>query len=661
MNTQTTALRTQRFRATATMAGTIPLAYSKREVLFIVGLLMLALAVRFTSVVGPEDSTWVIGSCDDPFVDETAPILATGNPFHFPVFFYPPVAPMIVATNVGVWRVIGGGGELAPQCRIITLMFSVATVGLVYLLGRIWGRSHAFTAALFYAVTMMPVIVQGNVQVYSTFFLVLSLYIALRDDAGTSRCLLCLVGVSLGLGIASKYSPLFFSGILFIPYLLRRISLGNLAPRLASADRPKTSGLPSTAWLVALTVVTAAGWLMLGVGIANRPFIYGLLEAFYNQRMHANPFAHHLPLIARVYDAGLLIAGVTGTGAALLLAIPWIRGTSSLQWAQQVYARHIQWMLPVTCMIVTLAIALALPAVLNIHDFARYFSFIAKAMASGDNGMFPESHPAVSYIAGFIPESIGLPLFIAGLVGLPYAVLARDRRLIAIIACAIPAYAMLELSRVKINRYALEMFPVWCLLAAIWLGDLWQKRGLLWRSLTLATTIGIAAYSLAYTLAWAAFFAPGNDIQRAAGRWLNRTIPPGSSIGVRSGLLVTGSPELLPPSHFLAQYQEVDYRDRPQYVLLPNGVYAIVLQYMQATRDGYSYTANDWFPSTPSPQDLETLTRLVAGDDYELVREFRRRPAIWGIDLESDSLAGPTWLVEHSPPSGLRVYRRLTR
>jgi hypothetical protein len=248
---------------------------------------------------------------------------------------------------------------------------------------------------------------------------------------------------------------------------------------------------------------------------------------------------------------------------------------------------------------------------------------------------------------------------VAGLVGVGYAALRRDRRALIVLLGAVPGYVVLELARVKVNRYALEMFPLWCVFASLWLGDLWQRAAGRWRLVARAVTVAVAAYSLVYALGWAEFFSPRGNVQHAAGVWLNRTLPKGTTLGVRSPVLVSLSPELLPDARELVGYRLVDYRDAPEYVLLPNGARAVVVQYLDGLRKGYTYTADDWFPSAPSAPDLDVLARIVSEEGWVLAREFSKQPEFLGITVGSGSLTGRTWLVEHSPPSGLRVYRRV--
>jgi Dolichyl-phosphate-mannose-protein mannosyltransferase len=632
------------------------------ERLWVAGLLLLALAARlFASVGVSEGGALVVGECDEPFVQEIAPIVASGNPLYFGVFFYPPVAPVINAGLARLWAILGGGGGLGVQCRAVTLIVSVATVAAVYLLGRLWGPVHGLIAMTLYAVTMIAVVVQGNVQVYSTFFLVLALYCVFRADAEGTTGWLARAGLCLGLGAGSKYSPLFFAGMLGAPFLLSRWG----APRAPEASRGAgptgETGRADRLWQAALAALMAAALVTLWIGVVDRDGVYDHLRQLYARQAHDNPFEYHLPWIDRLYRLVLGGVGLVGGVAAVALLIPRVRGVPAWEWAKGFYGRNRLWIVPAAVLAATFAITVGLPALLNLNDFARHSVFLAKAMASGDNGMFPANRPAVSYIGGYFPESTGVPLFVAGLVGIGYAVLRRDRRALIALLGAVPAYAVLELAHVKVNRYALEMFPLWCVFASIWLGDLWQRADGRRRWLARALPVAVAAYSLVYALAWAEFFSPRGNVQHEAGEWLRRAVPMGTTLGVRSSVLVSSSPELLPDERALAGYRLVDYADAPAYVLVPNGARAVVAQYLDELRHGYAYTANDWFPSEPSAPDLEVLSRIVREDGWVLTREFGKRPEFLGLRVGSGSLTGRTWLVEHSPPGGLSVYRRVGR
>ena len=630
---------------------------SLRELLGIAGLLVFALALREASHLG---SGRIAGACDEPFVQQILPMLQSGNPLHFEVFFYPPVPAFIVAAFAAVWRSLGGGADIAVQCGAIGLLFSVATVGVVGMLGRFWGKQHGLIAMALYAVTMIAVVLQGNVQVYSTFFSCLALYCILRTERDGRMRILVWAGIWLGLAVASKYSPIFFGGILFVPYALQRWAGKPVPDNGMVLDTRKNEGTfvpriwTASSWT--LVVVTCA---TLWITLTAKPLVYTILRHIYERYSHENPFEYHLPWIDRLYYAAIAGVGLVGLTAGVALLIPWLRGMPPWAWARSFFGRNRLWVAPCLALIATIAITIGLPVAFNLNDFARHFVFIAKSRATGDNGIFPEFRPAPSNIGAYIPESIGLPLFVAGLVGMLYVLIRRDKRALILIASAIPVYVALELNRVKVNRFVLELLPLWCLLAAIWVADLIRHRCKAWRIAGLVMAVGIVTSSAAYSLAWAGFFSPRGNVQREAGRWLHATLPPGTSLGARSALLVTGSPELLPDQTFLAPYRLLDYTDRPEYVLLPTVVHEIMLQNLRGLQEGYVYTASDWFPSAPTAEDLTVLAHIVGEDEYVLVKEFRKRPVLFGVEIGSHSLSGRTWYAEHNAASGIRVYRRI--
>lgn len=630
----------------------------RSELPWALSLFVLAFALRGLDVPG---GRWAQHACGAPFIQQVAAIIQSGNPLHFEVFFYPPVPAIIVASFAGVWRVLGGGGEVAVQCGVVGLIFALATVAVVYVLGRFWGRPHGLIAMAFYAVTMSAVLVRhGNVQVYSTFFVSLAMYGVLRSGIDGRIWTCTLAGIWLGLGVASKYSPMFFIGMLLVPHILRRRSSGRVVDGSVcpGLDARKEAFL-ARIWVGSAWVAVGLALAMLWVGLMESEFLYGQLRQIYEQHSHENPFEYHLPWINRLYRAGLAGVGLVGMIWGLAILIPRIHNVPPWEWTRSFFVRNRFWVAPCIGFIVTIVVTMGLPAAFNLNDFTRHFVHIAKGRASGDNGFFPEHRPAPSYIGAYIPESTGVPLYAAGLLGLLYPLLRRDKRVLLLIASAIPAYLVLELSRVKVNRYAMELFPLWCLLSGIWLGDLCQQRRKAWRLAGLAVVLTIVTYSAVYSLAWAEFFNGGGDVRREAGVWLNSTVPTGTSLGAKSALLVTGSPELLPDSGFLAPYRLVDYTEEPEYVLLPNAVHGIVIQYLDGLEKGYTYTADDWFVSTPTATDLDILSRIVREEGYLFVKEFRKRPVIFGMELGSDALTGRTWNAEHSSAIGIRIYRRI--
>src|SRR5262249_11697231 len=144
------------------------------------------------------------------------------------------------ATLSALGGAIGLGGAVSAECRLVSLLVSLATVGLVYLIGRFWGRRHGLIAMALYAVAMLPATVQSNPpQVFATFFLALAIFRVLRALTRGAATALILGGAWLGLGGPSKFPPLFFAGVLLLPQLLRPRSGGPTdAVAVPQARRP---------------------------------------------------------------------------------------------------------------------------------------------------------------------------------------------------------------------------------------------------------------------------------------------------------------------------------------------------------------------------------------------------------------------------------------
>src|SRR5207247_1535357 len=122
-------------------------------------------------------------------------------------FFYPPVAPIIVAS---MWllspSMVQRSFDLEGYCLGITMLFSIGTIVLVYFVGKeLWAPPAGLVAAAFYAVTMIAMDTANSVQSYPTFFLMLAILLCFRSIRNPSPIWLSLMGVCVGLAAASKY------------------------------------------------------------------------------------------------------------------------------------------------------------------------------------------------------------------------------------------------------------------------------------------------------------------------------------------------------------------------------------------------------------------------------------------------------------------------
>jgi len=632
----------------------------KADAVLIALMLVLACALRLAASVEAKDGQWVVWACDAPFLQQLEPIARSGNPLEMNVFWYPPVPAYLAGAGVLAWNAIVGPVDPGIGCRFVTLFFSLATVALTYALGRFWGPRHALIAMALMSVTMIAVVVQLNVQVYSAFFVTLAIYLMLRADQSGSPGFLILTGVALGLAVASKYTPVFFAGVLLAPFLHRRLTDRFAFVPAEPVQERRSPGAMDTIWPLGLSLLIVISALVLWYAIAWQSTVYAILRDIYDASPHANPFDYHRVWIDRMYALALVPIGGLAAVCSTALVVPWVRGTSPWLWSRLFYEQNRFWILPAFAFAVTVTGALIVPAAVNLDDFSRHFVGLLKMHATGDYGMFPAARSAPSYLAAYIPENTGLLIFAAGVIGLIWAVIRRDVRMLTIVASVLPAYVVAEFARVKVNRYVLEFMPVWVLLAATWPAELMGARRRLSRVAGALIVVVVICYSGVYSLAWARWLTTG-DVKDDVASWIKASIPAGASLGVTSGLILNGSPELLPDRGSLAGYTLLDYAEDPDYVLLPNGVHAVVEQYLDLGNKGYVYTAADWGVTRPSANDLAVMSRIVREDGYTLVKTFVKRPHAFGIEIRSASLTGRTWMVEHNAAAGIRIYRRVPR
>lgn len=603
------------------------------------------------------------GTCGQLF-DEVKPLVESQNLLNFEVFFYPPVAPLIVASTALVTQAVAPGAfDLGLYCLFLTIAFSLGTLIVIYFIGKEWEASVGLAAASFYAVAMIAVASCGNLQVFSTFFALLAIYFFYRSLRNPSTLRLSLIGIFLGLAVGSKYFPMLLgSMLLLVPVAVpRHSSVGEPGVVIRNVPGQATHySLVGLAWTGTLCVVFLAAVSVLCLGVFNHELSMGLIKTVYDGSPHEHPFEYHLPTLNRLYRLGLLATGGAALVSGLGIGLPVIARLSPWEWVKGFFRRNRLWAIPVSSFAATILITLGIPAGANLNNYLRFTSWLAKDYASTDGGMFPRGNPAPSYFFSYFPESLGLPLFILGCLAILYCLYARDRKAIFLLTIMLPLYIVLELSSVKVNRFALDLMPPFCILSGIVLVRLWKgKPPAIWKALSLGVFFVVFSYSAVYSLAWANFLRPERNIPVETAEWVNAHVPPGSRIGMKAEFWVAGSLKLLPDPQMLKGYQITDYASSPEYILVPKLVCEIMKQYADLTKAGYVYRSEDWSPQLPpAPAEGAVLLDIIHQKQYQLVQEFEKVPSIFGMTFGRPGFGGRTWLREHAGAYGIQIYRK---
>jgi len=632
----------------------------KAEILLVALILLAGAVLRLFAFTDFTNGTLkFVGTCGQ-LIDEAKPLFDARNPLHFEVFFYPPVAPILVAsTGLLLQSLLPKALDFARYCLLFNIGVSVATLLVVYLIGRQWSVQVGLAAMSFYAVTMIAIYSSDNVQMYPTFFSMLALYFFFRSVQKQTLSNLVLMGAFLGLGVASKYFPIMLILMLFMVYF---VAHGRKDNRDCVQDSEKHISKTGTAvaWKGILYTVLIATMGICYVSLFHKEMVLMEFQSIYDSYPHDHPFGHHLPIINRLYQMGIIGVGAIFGIVMLGLVVPYRHGVDPWAWFKKFSRCHQLWLIPLTTMVVTLVAAIGIPAALNLNSYLKYTTWIAKGYGSADGGFFPAGKPAPSYFLSYFPESLGMPLFILSSLGIIYCLYVRDRKAILLLLIALPLYAVLELSAVKVNRFAMDLMPLFCIFAAIFIVQLMNLHyARIVRFLSTLTFIFVLSYSSLYSLAWANLQGTLRTIPLETAQWINLNVPHGSQLGMKADLWIAGSPNLLPAPDTLTGFEITDYSKHPEYIVLPKTLYEIMRQYAELTRSGYMYKYTDWSPlPPPTSAEAELLVDVIYEQHYELVKEFERKPSILGISFGPQFLSGRTWLLEHTGSYGIRLYKK---
>src|SRR5579885_1300136 len=254
----------------------------------------------------------VVGTCGQ-LLDEARPLYEARNPLHFDVFFYPPVAPILVASSgLLLSGLTAARLDFAAYCAIFSVGVSILTLIIVYLIGREWGRMVAGLGMGFYAVTMIAVDCANTVQAYETFFSMLAILFCLWATRKPSKWNVTAIGVFLGLGIGAKYFP----ALLFLAVLAPALVLAPVRDTLSATlhGNPHRKAVRAFDFLLASVSAGCIGIVL--YALIFEPRVLNFVQGYYNQHSHGHSFDYHLETIRKIYTASLVMIVSVGCIAA---------------------------------------------------------------------------------------------------------------------------------------------------------------------------------------------------------------------------------------------------------------------------------------------------------------------------------------------------------
>jgi len=252
-------------------------------------------------------------------------------------------------------------------------------------------------------------------------------------------------------------------------------------------------------------------------------------------------------------------------------------------------------------------------AVINYRQFIADNLFNARHLAEGHGAELGRGW--VYHLSTTLRYGLGLPLLVAGVLGLPLIVWKEGRKGVLVALFPIAYYAIAGSGRTVFARHILPIVPFLCLSAgyAVWTLGAWVASALSrprWRvAITVAVTAAVLLPSAMSVVAFDRLLAR-EDTRVVARRWIESRFVPGTTIAQ------LGAPNGRPYAQYEIQYRLSD-------ALSPSRSTVVVIVSSQISG---SPNLADFAPWFEREYELQ-FTRLVAGENdpanvYDLQDEF---------------------------------------
>ena len=242
--------------------------------------------------------------------------------------------------------------------------------------------------------------------------------------------------------------------------------------------------------------------------------------------------------------------------------------------------------------------------------------------------------PYVHFWTHLWPLAVGWPLTGVFALGVGYALWQRRFPTgLLLLWCGL-YFGLVGGLHTKHVRYLLPLLPFLCVLA----GDVCVAFSRRWRRMGYGACAGMVFYTGVYGVAFARLYGE-EDSRIEAARWIARSVPEGSRIGVERGGF-SMRPLIRPERHPIRVLQTITLFEGRGYVTCQAGV-----TYLQQRLLEVDYIAivdvNRYQQFTAVPELLpvaaEFYHRLVAGElGFDLVRRFKHYPSLLGLEFTDD-------------------------
>jgi hypothetical protein len=230
------------------------------------------------------------------------------------------------------------------------------------------------------------------------------------------------------------------------------------------------------------------------------------------------------------------------------------------------------------------------------------------------------------YLSHIMHYGMGLPLQIASITSILFALIKRSRAGVLLLSWVVPYFLLMGSANYAVVRYLTPLGPFLMILSAsmfLSIPRLLTERvpirygRIVFPALLALLLVGIFLYSLFYSLAYDKVMA-SQDPRITALDWIKANIPKGSHIGVAFCIHWYTPP--LDKEEYRIVPIDMDpdklHLEPPEYFLITN------YEYRQYLRLGEFF---------PYPRTAQALDILLDGKQYEQIRLFEQHPNLCGI------------------------------
>lgn len=285
----------------------------------------------------------------------------------------------------------------------------------------------------------------------------------------------------------------------------------------------------------------------------------------------------------------------------------------------------------------------------EILGWIKYDSLVHR---TGHFGLFPTAGKGIlDFQLSTFPilrVSVGIAFTILAFLSMAFFFVRRRKEDLLIASSALVYLLFMGMYPVRLNRYYVIIFPLLAVMSGEFLDYLVRHKQIIFK------TAGWAAFAVVFAMSASLSYAHVSilveeDVRVTAGNWIEKNIPPGSSIMIAPYSLTHALP--------VFSYQQYTMNSGiPDYIILPEPNTFVYRRYLH---EKDRFRPEDW-RNKPPPDEVLAFYDAVYSENagYTLAQAFHVTPHIGSfVYPEEKSLLYDLWSITHPE---VRIYKKQT-